>query len=203
MSLLSVMSAIRIIEEWVRPNLERVFAGSSMPKAQRDAMTVGRWLLKTKPDDIVNARELRRQPGFPGPKDAKELDEALQILVEARWLEPVPEDRRWRDRKARAHLAAHAAPFLRLLPCRPGHRSAHYAGLSRPPRSQAHSSSHPCCRASFRGTVAMSRAGERPALATLAHANMTQILVGVPHSRCRGASRISPEASPPLILHPL
>ena len=101
-SLLSIIKAIRIIEEWVRPNLERVFAEASMPKAQRDAMTVGRWLLKTKPDSIVNARELRRQPGFPGPKDAKELDEALQILVDARWLEPVPEERPGRPRKGYA-----------------------------------------------------------------------------------------------------
>jgi hypothetical protein len=83
----------------VRPNLERVFAEASMPKAQRDAMTVGRWLLKTKPDNIVNARELRRQPGFLGPKVAKELDEALQILVEAHWLEPVPEEKPGRPRK--------------------------------------------------------------------------------------------------------
>ena len=72
MSLLSVMSAIRIIEEWVRPNLERVFAEASMPKAQRDAMTVGRWLMKTKPDDIVNARELpARVPRAEGCEGAR------------------------------------------------------------------------------------------------------------------------------------
>jgi hypothetical protein len=65
---------------------------------QRDAMTVGRWLLKTK-SNVVNARDLRRQPGFPGPKDAKELDAALEFLVDARWLKPVSIEGPGRPRK--------------------------------------------------------------------------------------------------------
>jgi hypothetical protein len=35
---------------------------------------------------VINARELRRQAGFPGPKGAKELDAALELLVDAGWL---------------------------------------------------------------------------------------------------------------------
>jgi Protein of unknown function (DUF3987) len=56
-SIQSVRKALRIIDDWVRPNLERVFAEASLPQVQRDAMTVGRWLLKAKPK-IVNARDL-------------------------------------------------------------------------------------------------------------------------------------------------
>jgi hypothetical protein len=81
----SVLGAMRIIDDWVRPNLERVFAEASLPQAQRDAMTIARWLLKTKPE-MINARDLRRQAGFPGPKTPKELDEALEVLSDARWL---------------------------------------------------------------------------------------------------------------------
>jgi hypothetical protein len=88
-SLQSVKNALRIIDNWVRPTLERVFAEAALPQAQRDAMAVGRWLLKTKPK-TVNARELRRQPGFTGPKEAKELDVALEYLVDAHWLFPKP-----------------------------------------------------------------------------------------------------------------
>jgi hypothetical protein len=62
----------------------------------------------------------------------------------------------WRERNARPRLAAHAAPFLRLLPCRPGHRPADHVGRSGPPGSQAHRSLHPCCRASVRRPVEVS-----------------------------------------------
>lgn len=84
-SLQSTRNAIRLVDGWVRTNLERVFAEASLPQQQRDAIEVSRWVLKNRPEKI-NARDLRRLPGFPGPKDAKELDAALEFLVDARWL---------------------------------------------------------------------------------------------------------------------
>ena len=62
-SLETVRNTLKIIDEWVRPNLHRVFAEASLPEAQRSAMIVGRWLLKTR-TKTVNARDLRRQPGI-------------------------------------------------------------------------------------------------------------------------------------------
>src|SRR5262245_21202886 len=87
----SIQKALHLIDSWVRATLERVFAEASLPKAERNAMVVGRWLLKTRPK-TVNARDLRRQQGFPGPKETKDLDAALEILVDARWLKPPPID---------------------------------------------------------------------------------------------------------------
>jgi hypothetical protein len=63
-SVQSVRNAILLIDDWVRPNLESGFAEASLPQAQRDAMAVGRWLLKTRSNNI-NSRDLRRQSGFP------------------------------------------------------------------------------------------------------------------------------------------
>jgi hypothetical protein len=63
---------LRVIDDWVRPNLERVFA---------------------------NARELRRQAGFPGPKESKEMDAALEVLVDACWISLQPGDGLGRSRK--------------------------------------------------------------------------------------------------------
>ena len=40
-----------VIDEWARFNLQRVFAEASLPEAQRDAMEVGRWLVRNKPKD--------------------------------------------------------------------------------------------------------------------------------------------------------
>ena len=94
----SVLNAIRIIDEWMRSTLDRVFAEATLPQVQRDAMIVGRWLLRNKAE-FVNARELRRAPGFTGPKDAKKLDAAIEVLVDARWLVPVSSEGTGRPRK--------------------------------------------------------------------------------------------------------
>jgi hypothetical protein len=94
----SVLGAMNLIDVWVRPTLERVFAEASLPQAQRDAMAVGRWLLKNRPTTI-NTRELRRQVGFPGPKESKALDGAIEMLVDARWLIQPPNDGPGRPRK--------------------------------------------------------------------------------------------------------
>jgi len=87
-SLASIRNAIELVENWVRPTLARVFAEASLPKSQRDAMTIGRWLLKS-PRLRINARNLRREAGFPGPKDPDQLDAALEVLVDGAWLVPV------------------------------------------------------------------------------------------------------------------
>jgi hypothetical protein len=86
-SLHSMRNALRIIDLWARPNLDRVFGEASFPQAHRDARILGRWLLKTKPE-TVNARALRRIPGFPGPKDPKSLEAAIELLIDASWLWP-------------------------------------------------------------------------------------------------------------------
>ena len=66
--------------------LFRVFTETSIPKAQRDAMVIARWLLNNPPMEVVNARELRRSSRSPAPRDAAELDQALAFLSEANWL---------------------------------------------------------------------------------------------------------------------
>ena len=81
----SVMAAIAIVEQWVRPTLRRVFAEASLPKAYQDARIVGLWLLQQRLD-YVNSRRIRRAAGFPGPKEPKELDAALEVLVDWEWL---------------------------------------------------------------------------------------------------------------------
>lgn len=97
-NLASLQSALTIIDDWVRPNLARVFGEASQTEASKEVKAVGLWLLKNKPA-VVNARELRRQPGFGGPKDPKRLDAALEALTEAGWLTPMPTESPGRPRK--------------------------------------------------------------------------------------------------------
>jgi hypothetical protein len=97
-SLASLQSALVIIDDWVRPNLARVFGEASQTESSKEVMAVGLWLLKKKPT-VVNARELRRQPGFDGPKEPKRLDAALDALIDAGWLTPTPTESPGRPRK--------------------------------------------------------------------------------------------------------
>ena len=101
-----IRHAIRLVDVWVRANLERVFAEASLPQPHRDAICVARWLLKTRPEK-VNARDLRRLAGFPGPKEAKDLDAALEFLVDARWLSQ--EQRVERPGRPRKDFVVHPA----------------------------------------------------------------------------------------------
>jgi hypothetical protein len=82
------MSALKLIEEWVRPNLKRVYSEASRPKAEQHATAIARWLLEARPE-TVNARMIYRSVP-PAPHDAKEANAALDVLVEARWLMPAP-----------------------------------------------------------------------------------------------------------------
>jgi hypothetical protein len=87
-SLTTMQNAISLVETWVRPTMARVFQEATVPEPHRDARVIAGWLRKTKPAEI-NARDLRRTAGFPGTKDVKRLDAAIELLVEANWLVPV------------------------------------------------------------------------------------------------------------------
>ena len=60
-----------------------------MPKAHRDAMIIGRWLLRERPT-AINSRQVRRTAGFPGPREPKDWELAVQLLVDVDWLVPTP-----------------------------------------------------------------------------------------------------------------
>jgi hypothetical protein len=47
---------------------------------------IARWLLNNPQVSALNARELRRIPKSPAPRDASELDNALALLRDAAWL---------------------------------------------------------------------------------------------------------------------
>src|SRR5262249_39236116 len=77
--------ALNIIDNGVRITLQRVFAEAALPQPQRDATIIAKWILEHQPEEI-NARELRRTPGFMGPKEAKDMDAALEVLTDLRWI---------------------------------------------------------------------------------------------------------------------
>lgn len=88
-SLRSVAYAAAYADSYAKPAALRVFGDASLPKVEKHAATLGRWLRRHKPGRI-NLRTLRRESGLPGLKDADALKAAVDMLVEAEWLRPAP-----------------------------------------------------------------------------------------------------------------
>jgi Protein of unknown function (DUF3987) len=86
-SLPSVMLAMQIVDKWAQPNLARIYGNAAVPADRRHAALIASWLLKNKPE-VFNPREARLKGGWSGPKEAKEVDAAAEVLVDANWLTP-------------------------------------------------------------------------------------------------------------------
>ena len=84
-------AAADFLERYAVPMARRVFGEASLPKAERDARAIARWLAKQNPvPDTINERELRRMSGGPGIREAARITAAMAELAEADWLRPAP-----------------------------------------------------------------------------------------------------------------
>ncbi len=82
--------AVALWEDFAGPMAERVLGDAALPRHDRDAATLARWLVKTRPASL-NARELRRGVRLPGLTTAERVHAALAALEDAGWLEATPE----------------------------------------------------------------------------------------------------------------
>lgn len=61
----------------------------SLPKAERNAATLAKWIVKNRKEK-VNTRALQREARLPGMRNAEEIREAIDLLIEADWLRHNP-----------------------------------------------------------------------------------------------------------------
>jgi hypothetical protein len=84
----ALVGAIGLVQHYYLPMAERCYGDAALPDAERHAAAIGRWIQRTRPDQI-NARELRREhrADVPGlPNDGEAIKAALGVLVDAQWL---------------------------------------------------------------------------------------------------------------------
>jgi hypothetical protein len=83
----AIGQAIRVVDGWVTPHLERVLGLAGVPKADAAAETLARWLLKRRCERF-NASHVRRNEhrDLGGLRLSREMDEACAELVEAGWI---------------------------------------------------------------------------------------------------------------------
>lgn len=89
-SLATMTAAAEWVEDYAKPMASRVYGDASLPLAERNAATLARYIVKAGLRSI-NKRELKRSPhksALPGLRDAKHMDAAVDVLIDADWLQP-------------------------------------------------------------------------------------------------------------------
>lgn len=84
-SRLTVGAVVDFIEEYGKPMALRVYGDAALPQVERDAAVVARHILRNKLRGF-NAKRMRREAGYNGPKDAGRLNAALELLVDCHWI---------------------------------------------------------------------------------------------------------------------
>ena len=65
----------------------RTYGDAALPKPEKNASTLAKWILKTKPKTI-NTRELQRTIKLEGLRDSASIHTAINILIDADWIKP-------------------------------------------------------------------------------------------------------------------
>jgi hypothetical protein len=89
-SLAAIEAAAGLVDEYFKPMALRVFGDAAIPKGDKLAAQLGRWLVRTKRARF-NTRHARRTPDGPGIRDAGDMNQAIEVLVDAGWIEPAGE----------------------------------------------------------------------------------------------------------------
>lgn len=85
----TLIAVLSFVDDYAKPSALRVFGDAALPPSDRNAATLGRYILKTKAQRI-NARDIRRSSGIGTLKIAADVDAATDALAEAGWLRPAP-----------------------------------------------------------------------------------------------------------------
>ena len=78
-------AACALVADYAMPMAARVFGDAAVPKRERDAATLARWILSTRAPE-VHVRRLQKEIRLPGLSMAEDIHMACWTLVEAGWL---------------------------------------------------------------------------------------------------------------------
>ncbi len=96
------LGAAMLTADYLMPMAERVYGDAATAPADRNAVTLARWIRRTRPKK-VHVRELQREARLPGLATAEAIHAACGVLAEASWLRaPTPGGFQKRTRQAYA-----------------------------------------------------------------------------------------------------
>jgi Protein of unknown function (DUF3987) len=81
-------AAAVLIGDYFGAMAERVYGDAAATTQDRDAATLARWIIQTRPTE-VHVRHLQREVRLPGLRTAEQIRVAAAVLGDADWLRPV------------------------------------------------------------------------------------------------------------------
>jgi hypothetical protein len=88
-SVRSIVNALRLIDDFLKPHARRVFGDAALPPVEKDAAALARFIVKERLER-VNGRDVRRDGRLPTLKAANDVEAACEALIEAGWLRDAP-----------------------------------------------------------------------------------------------------------------
>jgi hypothetical protein len=85
----AMLAAMTLVSDYLMPMAERVYGDAAATPTDRNAATLARWIVKTKPTE-VHIRHLQREVRLHGLSKAQNIREAAEVLIEADWLQEPP-----------------------------------------------------------------------------------------------------------------
>ena len=86
----SLIAAAEWVDDYAKPMAERVYGDAALPKVERNASILARYIVK-KGFDRINLRDLKRAPhktSLPGLRSSEAMNPSVDHLVDAGWLLP-------------------------------------------------------------------------------------------------------------------
>ena len=78
-------AAIGLMDQYFLPMAARIFGDAAVPADEKNARTLARWIVDTRPE-IVNVTDIRDRARLPGLRETTDVKAACRFLVEAHWL---------------------------------------------------------------------------------------------------------------------
>jgi hypothetical protein len=80
-------AAAHLVGDYFVPMAERVYGDAASSHEDRNAATLARWIMRTRPTE-VHVRHLQREVRLPDLRSADDIHAAAGVLIEADWLSP-------------------------------------------------------------------------------------------------------------------
>ncbi|WP_294211363.1 DUF3987 domain-containing protein [uncultured Sphingomonas sp.] len=89
-SVRSIVNALRLIDDFLKPHARRVFGDAALPPVEKDAAALARFILKGNLERINARNDVQRNSKLPTLKTSQDVDAALEALMDAGWLREAP-----------------------------------------------------------------------------------------------------------------